>query len=139
MGSRAVYRKQFRSAGYNAGRAIVALSLASACMPGERATPPPSRSIIADVVVSVENHEDRSVMIYVVAGSMHDSLGVVSRHSTRSFSMPSAVGRSPSPLRLEARGDDESARLRSDDFRLSSGHRVLWTIDGGRPGPLTIR
>jgi hypothetical protein len=117
---------------------MVVASLTSACATHDDHKPPASRSIVADVIVTVDNQTSRAVMIYLESGVIRDSLGVVPRRSLRSFSMPSTVGDSMSALRLEARERRTVPGLRSDAFHLSSGHQVVWTLDRTRSGALTM-
>ena len=118
---------------------MVLASLISACATEDYRKPPPSRSVVADVILTVDNQTSRRVMIYLESGVIRDSLGVVPRRSSRSFSMPSTMGDSTSLLRLEARERRTVAGVRSDVFRVSSGHHVVWTLGRIGSGVLTMR
>ena len=98
-----------------------------------------SRSIVADVILTVDNRTSRAVVIYLEADTLHDSLGVVPRRASRSFALPSAAGDSTSALRLEARDRRDTPGIRSDVFRAAPGHQVVWTLDRTSAGALTMR
>src|SRR5688572_3171415 len=61
------------------GRLIAFASLVSACGTDDRREPPPSRSIVADVILTIDNRTSRAALIYLEAGTFRDSLGVVPR------------------------------------------------------------
>ncbi len=90
---------------------------------------PASRSIVADVVLTVDNRTSRPSLIYLRSEDRSDSLGEVPRRSVRSFSLPSGAGDSTTALELEARYDRTVPGVRSPSFHLSPGHQVLWTVD----------
>ena len=110
--------------------ALVAGSLI-ACAPDARpersATP---RYIVADIIISVANQTPRDKRIFLEAGPVEHMLGDVPANSSRSFSVPSGAGDSTNQLQLEARARATS-KLRSSAFVLSSGKRVVWTLDKG--------
>ena len=112
-----------------------------ACAPDERPQPPQAqqaRNIIADVIVLVTNQTPREKRIYLEAGAIEHPLGVVPAHSSRSFSVPSGTADSASALQLEAREARGASGIRSGGFRLSSGQRVIWTLDdAGRSAVVT--
>jgi len=59
-------------------------------------------------------------------------LGDVASGATQSFSLPSALVGSPSPLRLEAIGDGGMV-VRSQTFGVVRGEQVVWNFaDTGR-------
>jgi len=118
---------------------MVLASLTSACATEDHRKPPPSRSVVADVILTVDNPTSRRVIIYLESGVTRDSLGVVPRRSSRSFSMPSTAGDSTSVLRLEARERRTVAGVRSNVFHVSSGHHVVWTLGRIGSGVLTMR
>jgi hypothetical protein len=114
-------------------------SLISACATEDYRKPPPSRSVVADVILTVDNQTSRRVLVYLESGVTRDSLGVVPRRSSRSFSMPSTAGDSTSVLQLEARERRGIAGVRSNVFRVSSGHHVVWTLGRIGSGVLITR
>ena len=102
-----------------------------ACSPDarpERSAAP--RYIVADIIISVANQTPRDERIFLEAGPVEHMLGDVPANSLRSFSVPSGAGDSTSQLQLEARARATS-KLRSSAFMLSSGKRVVWTLDKG--------
>lgn len=115
------------------------IGLIVACSGNEQSAPPVSRSIIADVIVSVDNQTRNPLSIHVGAGSVTESLGVVSGRSVKSFAMPSGLGTPASLIQLEARGRKGRSNVRSASFTLSSGHRLIWTLDRTKNGTVTIR
>lgn len=119
--------------------ALLFAALNVTCTGNEQAAPPRQRSIIADVIVSVDNHTSNSVAIYVNTGAVSDSLGVVPGRSIKSFSMPWEVGAPLNLVWLEARGRHGAPDARSESFRLPSGHRIIWMLDRTRTGTVTMR
>jgi hypothetical protein len=87
-----------------------------------------SRTVVADVILSVTNHTPRRMIIYLHAGSAEDSLGVVAERSSRSFTLPSGRG-GEDTLAFEARTARSSAGIRSQPFAVAAGQQVLWTFD----------
>jgi hypothetical protein len=130
---------KIRAVSRRIGRLISLAILASACGTDDRREPPPSRSIVADVILTIENRRSQAALIYLEAGTFRDSLGVVPRRSSRSFSLPSGAGDSTNALRLEARERRTVPGLRSEAFHLSSGHQVVWTLDRSRTTAVTMR
>jgi hypothetical protein len=119
------------------GFLVLALSLACA---GNESNPlPRQRRIVADVIVSVDNHTSGPVAIYQNAGTASDSLGVVPSGSIKSFSMPWQAPTSTDLVSLEARGRRGVPRAQSESFRLTSGHRIIWILDGTHTGTVTMR
>jgi hypothetical protein len=98
-----------------------------------------SRSVVVDVIVSVDNQTSRPMTIYLDAGAMHDSLGVVLARSTRSFSLPSGASDSTNVLTLEARERWRGSGVRSGEFRLTPGHQVVWTLEKAGTTSVTMR
>jgi hypothetical protein len=127
-----------RMANRVAGAVLVA-ALVTACATDDSAQPRVPRSIVTDVILTVDNRTPRAVLIYLESGSWSDSLGMVARRSSRSFALPSGAGDSTSVLRLEARERRGVAGLRSQVFQLASGHQVVWTLDPNRPASMTMR
>lgn len=113
--------------------------LVTACAADPQPLPRVSRSIIADVIVTIDNQTRQGMVIYVEAGTTRDSLGIVPRGSSRTFPLPSAVGDSTSLLRLEAHDSHARSSLRSDVFRLASAHQVVWTIRRNGNASVTMR
>ena len=128
----------FRLGGRSALNLLLA-GLALGCISNEQSAQPSPRSIIADVFVSVDNRTLNPVVIYVGAGAMTDSLGVVSGRAVKSFSVPSVVGRSATAAQLEARSLEGAPSMRSASFSLLSGHQIIWTLDRGGNGTVTMR
>lgn len=118
---------------------IVLTVIAYGCSGGEQRTVPVSRPIIADVVVSVDNRTGRQVQISAGADSFVETLGVVPEGAIKLFSIPSSLGKSITPLRLDARVNGGTLSARSPSFRLSNGHTIVWTIDQSRTGIVTMR
>jgi hypothetical protein len=111
----------------------------AACSPDARSEQPPApRYIVADVIISVANETPRDKRIFLEAGPMEHILGDVPANSSRSFSLPSSAGDSTSELQLEARARATS-NIRSSAFMLSSGKRVVWTLDKSGHGLLVTR
>ena len=100
--------------------------------------PPAPRPIVADVIISVANETLREKRIFLEAGQVEHVLGVFPPNSSRSFSVPSSAGDSTSELKLEARARAASS-VRSAAFMLSSGKRVVWTLDKSGHGLLVTR
>jgi hypothetical protein len=120
-------------------RAVLLASLLSGCAPDDEREPPASRSIVADVIIAVDNRSWRPMSIYVEAGQTEHSLGAVPGRSSRSFSLPSGAGDSTTDLQLEARERHAGARVRSRVFRVSSGQRISWTLQRSGSGTMTLR
>jgi hypothetical protein len=98
-----------------------------------------SRSIVTDVALVVENRTPEARWIYLQSANRSDSLGEVAHRSARSFSLPSIASDSTTVLQLEARGSRTVAGVRSPAFHLSSGRQVVWTLERGDAGRLTMR
>ena len=110
-----------------------------ACSPDARSERPAApRYIVADVIISVANETPRDKRIFLEAGPTEHMLGDVPANSSRSFSLPSSAGDSTSELQLEARARAAS-NIRSSAFMLSSGKRVVWTLDKSGHGLLVTR
>ena len=110
-----------------------------ACARGEPEASRPSRSIVADVVISVANQTPDEKHIFLEARAQQHALGVVPARSSRSFSVPSTAGDSATELRLEARADRNAPGIRSTVFVLASGRRVVWTLEAAGGGVLANR
>lgn len=118
--------------------AMVGLLMA-ACSRDEQGESRASRSIVADAIISVSNQRPQEAHIFLQAMAQEHSLGVVPARSSRSFSVPSAVGQATTELRLEARTRRASPGIRSTIFLLASGRRVEWTLDTTGGGILVTR
>ena len=138
MGIRNEYGNEYRR-GLLGVLQIVFIAIIAACSSNDQSVPPVSRSIIADVIVSVDNQTMNPLSIHVGAGQVTESLGVVSGRSVKSFAMPGRLGTAASPIRLEARGRRGMSNVRSASFKMSAGHRLIWTLDRTRNGTVTIR
>jgi hypothetical protein len=119
-------------------RSLMIAAVVVACAPDLSHESRPSRSIVTDVIVTVENRTSQPSLIYLQFGDRSDSLGEVPRRSARSFSLPSSAGDSTTALQLEARHDPIVPGARSPSFHLSPGHQVIWTVDGVSSG-VTMR
>ena len=119
--------------------AVITASLISGCAPDDQREPPAPQSIVADVIIAVDNRGWRPMLIYVEAGQTEHSLGAVPGRSSRSFSLPSGAGDSTADLQLEARERGAGARVRSQPFRVASGQRISWTLQRSGTGTLTTR
>jgi hypothetical protein len=117
---------------------VLCMPLAN-CARGEPEPARGSQSIVADVLISVANQTPREKHIFLQGSAIEHTLGVVPGNSSRSFSVPSAAGDSTSELRLEAREPRQAAGLRSSVFLLSSGKRVVWTLNEAGQGLLVNR
>ena len=115
-------------------RWITAGLLAVACSRGERAVnaAPASKSIMTDVVLTVDNRMPSLLIVYLESAGRIDSLGTVARGMTRSFSVPSGIGDSSTVLYLRARNRASAPGIRSQAFHLAPGEQVLWTVDRSR-------
>ena len=110
-----------------------------ACSADTRSEQPPApHYIVADVIISVANETPRDKRIFLEAGPVEHILGDVPANSSRSFSVPGSAGDSTSELQLEARARAAS-NIRSAAFMLSSGKRVVWTLDKTGHGLLVSR
>jgi hypothetical protein len=117
----------------------VAGAVSGACTTTDPRDPHVSRSVVADVIVSVDNQTSRQMTIYLDAGATHDSLGVVLAKTTRSFSLPSGASDSTNALQLEARERRRGSGVRSGSFRLTPGHQVVWTLESAGTTSVTMR
>ena len=117
----------------------VGLAGASACARDEPPVPRAPLSIVADEIISVANETSNEKRIVLKGGTVEHTLGVVTGHSSRSFPMPSGLGDSTSALQLEARERRATTGLRSTTFLISSGKRVVWTLDKSGHGLLVTR
>ena len=113
--------------------------LMTACVRDEPQASRASHSIVADVVISVANQTPREETIFLEARDQRHELGVVPARSSRSFSVPSTAGDSATELRLDARANRTTPGIRSTVFVLSSGRRVVWTLDAAGRGALANR
>ena len=138
MGIRTQYGNEYRT-GLICIVQLMLIAVISACSGNEQSMRPVSRSIIADVIVSVDNQTMSPLSIHVGSGQVTESLGVVSGRSVKSFAMPSGLGPAESSMRLEARGRRGMSSVRSASFKMSSGHRLVWTLDRTKNGTVTIR
>ena len=100
---------------------------------------PPSRRIVADVIVSVTNATSRLQRISLQVGATELSLGEVPGHSSRSFSVPTGAGDSTVLLQMAARDGRSHNRTLSTGFHLVSGQRAVWNLDESGRGVLTMR
>jgi hypothetical protein len=98
----------------------------------------PPRSIVTDVILTIDNQTSRPLVIYLESGTRWDSLGVVPRRANRSFALPSGASDSTSVLRLEAR-ERRTVAVRSQTFQVWSAQQVVWTLDPTRRGTMTMR
>jgi hypothetical protein len=112
-------------------RVLIAIMgiLIAGCKRDEQRASQPSRSIVVDAIISVANQHSQEEHIFLQAKAHEHALGVVPGRSSRSFSVPSAAGDSTTELRLEARAYRTGPGFRSTPFLLSSGGRVVWTLD----------
>jgi hypothetical protein len=118
--------------------ALLAGSLIACSSDARREPPPAPRYIVADVIISIANETPREKRIFLEAGAVEHILGDVPANSSRSFSVPSSAGDTTSQLQLEARARATS-NIRSAAFMLSSGKRVVWTLDKSGHGLLVSR
>ena len=128
-----------RSAVRRAVGCVVIAGVVASCTADARHEPAPPRSIVTDVIVTIDNRTSHSASIYIASGAWSDSLGAVPGRSSRSFSVPSRAGDATSALRLRARAGRTSGTLQSSEFFLTSGHQVIWTLDETRNGTVTMR
>lgn len=108
--------------------ALLAGSLIACSSDARREPTPTPRYIVADVIISVANETPRVKRIFLEAGPVEHILGDVPANSSRSFSVPGSAADSTNELRLEARARATS-NIRSATFVMSSGKRVVWTLD----------
>jgi hypothetical protein len=122
-------------------RVLIAIGgiLMAACVRDEPQASRASRSIVADVVISVANQTTHEEAIFLEARDQRHALGVVPARSSRSFSVPSTAGDSATELRLEARANRTAPVIRSTAFVLSSGRRVVWTLEAAGGGVVANR
>ncbi len=120
-------------------RVMVVTVVLTACANDEQPAPAVPQSIVADVIVAVTNQTSREQSIVLDVGAIEHSLGAVPSRSSRSFSLPSSAGDSTSELQLEARERRATSGLRSGVFHVSSGQRVVWTLDSRGRGVLVTR
>ena len=81
MGIRTGVGNEIRFGSSRVARHVLLAGFAMGCIANsERTAQPASRSIIADVILSVDNRTRSPVVIYVGANKMSDSLGVVPAH-----------------------------------------------------------
>lgn len=109
------------------------------CDSAPPADPGTPHFVVADVIVSVTNRSPRGLQISVGTESLDRPLGEVSARASRSFSLPSDLGRPEAPLHFEARAARQSAVTRSEQFSVAPGQQVLWTIGEHGTGPVTKR
>lgn len=114
-------------------------AIVSGCAAEKRTEAVPPRSILTDVVLTVENEETRPVVIYLRSDGWTDSLGQVPGGATRSFSVPSRAADSASALRLEARQRRDLAIVRSHPLTLASGHQVVWKLHRSGGSDVTLK
>jgi hypothetical protein len=140
--------KPRRDSGNNARRAVPGVAAAllgatfavvSGCAADKRAEAAPPRSILTDVVLTVENEETRPFVIYLRSDAWTDSLGQVPGNATRSFSVPSRAADSVSALRLEAREHRNLSIVRSHALTLASGHQVVWKLHPSKGSDVTLK
>lgn len=119
-------RKLARSSG------LLLCAVLSACEPQTGARKPDHRSVVADIIVTVINRSGRGVQVSLESDTLGYVLGKVMSRASRSFSLPSRLGGSPSVLHLTAIHDGGS-RVRSEAFQVHRGEKVVWTFgDEGR-------
>ena len=100
---------------------------------------PPSRRIVADVIVSVTNTTSRLQRLSLQVGATELALGEVPGRSSRSFSVPSGAGDSTVLLQMAARDGRSHNRTLSTGFHLASGQRAVWNLNESGRGVLTMR
>ena len=121
---------------------VVAIVALAACAPATPALPDSTaqnRDIVADVIVSVNNHTASEQQIFLLTNAVAHALGAVRGQASRSFSVPSDAGDSTTKLWMEARLQRDRGHSRSDSFHLSPGQRAIWTITDSGRGVLTMR
>jgi hypothetical protein len=116
---------------------LTVLGVLAACRPDAAQPPQQAHFIVADVIIAVANETSREQRIYLEFGTTQHELGTVPGHSSRSFSVPSSAGDSTNELRLQAR--ERTGRVLSEAFLLTSGKRVVWTLDKPGHGLLVTR
>ena len=105
--------------------------LLTACEPEAPAAQRSQRSVV-DLILTVRNQSRRSVQVSLASDTVRRPLGDVASGSSQSFSVPSALIRSPSTLHLEAVAKG-SMTVWSKDFSVRRGDKVVWSfVDTGR-------
>jgi hypothetical protein len=99
------------------------------CEPDARASG--ERSVV-DVILTVSNQSRRAAHVSLQSDTLQRLLGDVASGASQSFSLPTALVRSSSPLRLEAIGAGGMA-VQSETFGVRRGEQVVWSFaDTGR-------
>jgi len=108
---------------------FILFAILTACGPDARAN---SERSVVDVILTVSNQSRRAAHVSLQSDTVQRLLGDVASGATQSFSLPSALVGSPSPLRLEAIGDGGMV-VRSQTFGVVRGEQVVWNFaDTGR-------
>jgi hypothetical protein len=107
------------------------------CEPEAPAAQRSQRSVV-DVILTVHNESRQGAQVLLAADSMRVVLGDLASGASQSFSVPSSFVGSPSMLRLEAVGDGRPP-VRSNDFRVRRGEKVVWSFTEVGRGKLDSR
>ena len=108
---------------------LLCATLLTTCTPEARVDGDRGPLVVADVMLTVINHSPRPARISLESDTLDHHLGDVSSSASRSFSLPSSLAGASSPLRLKAVHDGAQA-IRSDDFDVQHGQKVVWTFTG---------
>jgi len=113
---------------------FILFALLNACGPETRVS---SERSVVDVILTVTNQSRRAAHVSLQTDTLQRILGDVASGASQSFSLPSVLVGSPSPLHLEATGDGGMA-VRSETFGVRRGEQVVWSFaDTGRGNLVT--
>jgi len=111
--------------------------MVTACEPEPPAIERSQRSVV-DLILTVRNGSRRAVRVSLASDTVRRALGDVVSGASQSFSVPSALIRSPSTLHLEAVAKG-GATVSSAGFSPRRGEKVEWTFSDTGRGTLTHR
>ena len=82
-----------------------------------------------EVVLEVENHHWKDIVIYLMNGNQSQRLGMVSGVSTNSFVFPFRQLATGGKVRLRANPVGGEASFTSEDVVIQSGQGIRWTLE----------
>lgn len=127
-------RKRNLAASFN----LVLMFVLTACQPDAPAAQRAQRSVV-DVILTVRNESRQAVQVWLASDTTRVVLGNLASGASQSFPIPSALMGSASMLRLEAVPDGANPPVRSEDFQVRRGQKVVWSFAGAGRGKLETK
>ena len=107
---------------------FVCLAATSACGSARHSDESPSPGN-SDVILEVENHHWRDIVIHLMNGNQSQRLGMVSGVSTNRFVFPYRQLATGGKVRLRANPVGGGASFTSEDVVIQIGQGIKWTLE----------